>query len=173
MKGMNILFWVMVLSLAVAFLWNSLPPIKNGVHAVLDPSAGHLLNWNATLGLLAITIVMTFITTLLQKYATDQNLLKQIKEEQKLVQEEMKLYRTHPEKSLELSKKSMELTAKAMPVAMRPVLYTAIPFVLLLRWFSDYFIANPVKILGFMSGIWGYIVFSIGRSSSPKGSRQF
>lgn len=161
MKGMGILFLVMLLSIGVATLWDSLPVIKNSVHVVLDPSAGKILDWNTTFGLIIITGFLTFLTTLLQKYATDQSALKTIKEEQKIIQQEMKLVKENPEKSMELSKKSMELVMKAMPLSMRPLIYTAIPFILFLRWFGDYFSVHPVKILGFMSGIWAYIVFSI------------
>ena len=155
------LFLVMLLGVVVATFWDSFPAVKEGVHAVLNPSLGVLLDWNVTIGLLLITAFLNFITTLLHKYTTDQDLLKQLKEEQKLVQEEMKLYRSNPQKSMELSKKSAELAFKTMPITMRPAIYTAIPFVLLIRWFGDYFADKPVKILGFMSGIWAYIVFFI------------
>src|SRR3989344_2838149 len=160
MKGMTIMFVVMILSLGIASLWSSIPAIKDGVHSSLDPTLGILMNWNVTLGLIIITGVLTFLMTLLQKYATDQNLLKEIKDEQKIVQQEMKTYKEHPEKKMELSKKSMELMMKSMPITMRTVLYTMVPFILLIRWFGDYFIANPVRIW-FLSGIWAYIVFSI------------
>ena len=98
----------------------------------------------------------------MQKYLTDQEVLKTIKEEQKIVQQEMKLARSSPEKSMELSKKSLELTMKAMPMTMRPLVYTVIPFVLFLRWFQDYFTAagNP-KIFGFLTWFWAYLIFSI------------
>ena len=162
MKGMGVIFLVMLLGIVVATFWNSFPAINEGVHSALDPSLGSLLDWNATIGLLIITAVLNLITTILHKHTTDQDLLKQIKDEQKIVQEEMKLYRSsNPAKSLELSKKSAELAMKSMPIAMRPVLYTTIPFILLIRWFGDYFADKPVKILGFMSGIWAYIVFFI------------
>ncbi len=162
MKGMGVIFLVMILGLVVATFWDSFPAIKEGVHSALDPSLGALLDWNVTIGLLIITAVLNLITTVLHKYTTDQDLLKQIKDEQKIVQEEMKLYRSsNSQKSLELSKKSMELAMKSMPITMRPVLYTTIPFILLIRWFGDYFKDSPVKIFGFMSGIWAYIVFFI------------
>lgn len=161
MKGMKLLWLVMLLGLVVAFFWDKFPAIKEGVHAALDPSLGVLLGWNATIGILLITAVLNFITTLLHKYTTNQGLLKELKEEQKLVNEEMKLYRNDPKKSMELSKKSFELMGKTMPITMRPAIYTAIPFILLIRWFGDYFAINPVKVLGFMSGIWAYIVFFI------------
>jgi hypothetical protein len=48
-----------------------------------------------------------------------------------------------------------------MPITMKPFIFTVIPFVLLLQWFGDFFKANPIKIFGFLSGIWAYILFSI------------
>lgn len=161
MKGMGIVFFVMLLGIGVVTLWDKVPIIGQSVHIALDPSLGSLLNWNVTIGLLIITALLNFLTTLLHKHVTDQDLLKRLKEEQKIVNDEMKLYRNDPNKSLELSKKSFELMAKTMPITMRPVIYTTIPFILLIRWFGDYFKSNPVKVLGFMSGIWAYIVFFI------------
>lgn len=161
MKGMKIMFIVMLISVGVALLWDNLDVVRYVVHAALDPTAGVLLTYHATLGMLAITAIITLITTILQKYMTDQDLLKEIKDEQKIVQQEMKLARENPDKTMELSKKSLELTMKAMPITMRPLVYTAVPFVLCLRWFQDFFTANPTKILGFMSWFWAYIVFSI------------
>lgn len=161
MKGMGIVFLVMLVSIGVATLWDKVPMISESVHFAFDPTLGVLLNWNVTIGLLIITAILNLITTLLHKYVTDQDLLKKIKEEQKLVNQEMKLFKDNPEKSMELSKKSMELAFKTMPITMRPVIYTSIPFILLIRWFGDYFKDNSVKILGFMSGIWAYIVFFI------------
>lgn len=160
MKGMGILVIVMLVSLAIAGLWDNIPAIKNAVHTVLDPTAGALLTWHVTLGMVIISAIIVLLTTLLQKYTTDQKTLKEIKDEQKKMREEMKLYKEHPEKMMELNKRSMELVGKAMPLSMRPLLYTAIPIVLFFRWFGDYFTAQPTKILG-MSWLIAYIIFSI------------
>ena len=165
MKGMGIMFLVMLLSIGVAGLWGAIPIVKSTVHFILDPTAGVLLNWHVTIGMILITGIITLITTLLQKYLTDQDTIKTIKEEQKIVQQEMKLAKSNPEKTMELSKKSFELSMKTMPLTMRPLVYTVIPFVLFLRWFGDYFIVNPVKIFGFLSWFWAYIIFSIVLSS--------
>lgn len=151
----------MIASLAAATLWDKVPIIGESVHIAFDPSLGKMLDWNVTIGLIIITAVLNLITTLIHKKVTDQDMLKTIKEEQKLVNEEMKLYKDNPGKTMELSKKSMELAFKTFPITMRPVVYTAIPFILLIRWFGDYFKTNPVKILGFMSGFWAYIVFFV------------
>ena len=158
---MSFVFLVMLLGLGVAALWDKIPIIGNSVHIASDPSLGVLLNWNVTVGLLIITAVLNWITTLLHKHVTDQDLLKRLKEEQKLVNEELKLYRSNPQKSMELSKKSAELAMKTMPITMKPVIYTTIPFILLIRWFGDYFKETPVKIFGFLSGFWAYILFFI------------
>lgn len=175
MKGMKVMFLVFFISIVVASLWNHLAILKTAVHSALDPSFGALLNWNLHLGFLLITLFFALITTLLQKYMTDQETLKQIKEEQKLIQAEMKQLQAHHEKFMELQKKSMDLAMKAMPISMRPVLYTSIPFILFIRWFADYFTSHgPAKIYGIFSTngsflfpgwIWAYILTTIVFSS--------
>lgn len=164
MNGMTIMFLILLLSFGVAALWDNIPVVKSAVHAILDPTAGVILDWHATWGMVAITLFFTLITTILQKYLTDQDTLKRIKEEQKIVQEELKLAKDNPEKTMELSGKSMELMMKAMPITMRPAMYTIIPFVLFFRWFNDYFIATGAKVMG-MSWFWAYIILSILFSS--------
>ncbi len=151
---------VMLLGILVATLWDNIPAIKETVHSIFDPSLGQLLDWNLIIGFIIICGFFTLVTTLVQKFTTDQATLKEMKNEQKLLQEEMKKYKEHPEKLMELQKKSMEIVFKTFPLTMRPIAYTAIPFILFIRWFGDYFAANPVKIL-YMNWLLAYIVFSI------------
>jgi uncharacterized membrane protein (DUF106 family) len=160
MKGMGILILVMLLSTLVASMWNSVPVIKNTAHALLDPSVGALLNWQVTPGFLLIAALITLVTTLVQKYFTDQKTIKELRNESKILSEEMKQYKDHPEKLMELQRKQFEIMGKTMPLTMRPLLYTAIPFVLFLRWFSDYFTLHPIKIVG-LSWFWAYFLSSI------------
>lgn len=171
MKEMRVLIIVMLLGVGVTLLWDAIPALKEGVHAALDPTLGKLLDWRINLGFFAVVLFFTFVTTLLQKYLTDQALLKHLREEQKAIQAEMKQYRDHPEKVLELNRKSMEIAMKIMPISMRPVVYTTVPFLLLLRWFGDYFtVGDSVKIFGlfksqgsflFPGWVWAYLLGSI------------
>jgi len=165
MKGMWVFFVVMLAGIFVGTLWNSVPAIKDNAHAILDPSVGALLNWNVSWGMVIITAVLTIIITLLQKYTTDQETLRQLKKEQKLLNEEMKKFKDHPEKMMELQKKSLEFIPKTMDITMRPLMYTAIPIILFFRWFSDFFFvaagASPIKIFGFFSWFWAYLLLSI------------
>lgn len=153
---------VMFASMIIAFYWDKLPWISNSIHAIFDPSAGMLLNWNLNLGMIIIVFIITLITTLVQKFATDQKTLKELKKEQKEIQKQMKEFKNHPEKLLELQKKQMAMMPKQMKLSMRAVAYTGIPFILFFRWFNDYFIANPDSkfILG-MGWFLFYFIFAI------------
>jgi uncharacterized membrane protein (DUF106 family) len=164
---------IMILSLLIAALWDQLTWLKSAIHYVLDPTAGFLLSWNLTLGMLVIVLAINIVTTIIQKYGTDQETLKELRKEQKLMQEEMKRVRDNPEKYLELQKKQMkempETFMKTLRLSMRAMVYTAVPFILFFRWFNDYFIAegNPV-FLGFMSWFVFYLITSIIFSSILK-----
>lgn len=160
-RGIKIMMVIMVLGLVVAFFWQQLPFIKNSVHAVLNPTIGKLLDVSPQGGFILIVLIISLITTGLQRFTTDQALLKSIKQEQKMLQEQMKQYKDNPEKTLELGKKQWETAMKTMDITLRPALFTAIPFILFFRWFGDYFTTNPVTFFGFMSWIWAFLLMSI------------
>lgn len=152
---------VMVFGLLFSFIYPSVPAIKNSIHFILDPTAGALLNWNATYGLIIITAIISLILTLVQKFTTNQEELRKLRKEQKLLQEEMKLYKDHPEKLMALQKKQFEFMPKTMDLTMGSIIYTTLPIILFFRWFYEYFAAHPAPILGFMSWFWAYLLFSI------------
>jgi len=155
------MFLVMILSFILAGAWNSYPIIKTSAHYILDPSAGALMDINVYLGMAIVVFIITLITVIIQKYGTNQEELKKLKEEQKLLQEEMKKYKDHPEKLLALQKKSFEFMPRTMDLTMKPLIYTAIPFVLFFRWFSDYFLIHEFKFLGVISWFWFYFLASL------------
>ncbi len=161
-KGMKILMIVMLVSFTIAFLWDKLSFIKQGVHAILDPSAGSMLAWNLNLGMLILVFIISLTISLAQKYLTDQASLKELKKQQKVLQQEMRKYKNDPSKLMEFQKKQLEFLPKTCDLTMKPLIFTAIPIILFFRWFNDYFIAtgNP-KILGFFTWFWFYLVFSI------------
>lgn len=161
MKSINKLFIVMGVSLLIAFYWDTFTIVKDTVHTVLDPTMGAVLDWNANVGMILVAAVIGLIVILLQKYTTDQETLRKIKKEQKLLQEEIKKFKHDPEKVMELNKKQLEFLPKTMDITLRPIIYTSIPIILLFRWFHDYFTTNPVQIFGFLGWIWAYLIFSI------------
>ncbi|KHO47164.1 MAG: DUF106 domain-containing protein [DPANN group archaeon] len=164
--GFKLIGLVMIFSLLIALLWDQISWLKDSIHAILNPTAGFLLEWNLTLGMLIIVLVISFLTTIVQKYATDQKALKELKKEQKILKEEMDKVKNHPEKYLALQKKQMaempETFKRTMTLSSRAMVYTAVPFILFFRWFNDYFTAtgNPV-FLGFMGWFVFYLITTL------------
>lgn len=156
------IFVVMGITVLIALFWESFPLIKNSVASILDPTAGFLLTWNITWGMLIIVAIISLIITIVQKYATDQETLREMKNEQKILQEEMKKFKDHPEKLMELQKKQFEFIPKTMKLSMRVLVYTGIPFILFFRWFNDFFIEfGSPKFFGIMNWFVFYLLFSI------------
>ena len=153
---------VMAISVLIALLWNQLPWLKSAIHSVLDPSAGALLGWNLTLGMLIIVLIISLLTTIVQKYATDQKTLKELKKESKEIQKKMKELEKGSKEYSELTINSMKLLPRQMKLSMRAVAYTGVPFILLFRWFNDYFIAaGSPHFLGFLSWFWFYLLATL------------
>ena|SRR3989338_5387135 len=163
MSALRIVFIVLLVSLAIAFFWDNIPAIKQTAHAILDPTAGKLLDYNVDIGMIVISALITLFITLIQKYTVDNETLKQLKAEQKKIQADMKSLKEHPEKLMQLQKQSMEKAGEMFSLSMKSFSYTAIPIILFFRWFSDYFsaLSPPAKIFGFFSWFWAYLIISI------------
>lgn len=161
MKGMKLFLLVTVIALFIPALWDAFPIIKNTGHAILDPTAGVLLNWNTDWGMVIIVAVLTLITSLVQKVTIDKDAMRALKGEQKALNEEMKQHKDNPQKMMELQKKSLEFIPRTFELTLKPSLFTIAPLIILFRWFNDYFIAHPTSIFGFFSWFWAYLVFTI------------
>jgi len=156
---------VMIASLIIVFLWDKLEFIKNSVEYILNPTAGALLNWDMTLGMAIIVLVLSIFMTLVQKYATDQKTLKEMKDEQKRLNDEAKKVRDNPEKMMEIQKESMKFMVPMMKLSTRALIFTGIPFILFFRWFNDFFTVIDFRFFGFLDWFWFYLLGSIIFSS--------
>jgi uncharacterized membrane protein (DUF106 family) len=161
MRRRHVLFILWIAVLAIGLFWHSVPVIKNSVHAVFDPTIGVLLNWNIELGMIILIVALNLVMIFVQKYATDQQALKKLRKEQKDFQKQIKQYRDDPQKMLELNQKQFEFFKETFALTSRSWTYTLIPFVLLFRWFTDYFTANPHEFFGLLSWFWFYLIASI------------
>ena len=156
----KILLLIMLLSLVIAFYWPRASWIREPIHVILDPTLGVLLNWNLLFGMFVVIFVIALITTLAQKYLTDQKTIKELKDKQKEINKKTKEFRHDPQKMMEIQKELMPISMKMMKLSMRPIVYTGIPFILSFRWFMDYFtsIGDP-RFFGFLSWFWFYLIF--------------
>ena len=130
----KVIMLIMIVSLLVAAFWNSLPWLKNFIHSILDPTAGYLINWNLTWGMMIVVLLIAVLTTVIQKYTTDQETLKEMRKEQKEIQKQMKEFREDPKKIMELQKKQLEFFPKTMKLSMR----SFVTFVLLLTTIASH-----------------------------------
>ncbi len=162
----KVLIVLMLIAMGIATLWDNFPILKDSVGYVLNPTLGWLLNLNMTWGMIIIIFFLTLITTLIQKYATDQDELRRLKKEQKDIGKEMKENMHDEAKRKILQTKQFESMPKMMKLSMRPMMFTIIPLILFFRWFMDYFtvIGDP-RFFGFLSWFWFYLIGSIIISS--------
>ena len=73
--------------------------------------------------------LITLLITLIYKFTTDQDLMKQLKAELKELQAEMKALKSEPEKAMEVQKRAMQTNMKYMMQSMKATLFTFIPII--------------------------------------------
>ncbi len=92
-----------------------------------------------------ITVIVSLITTVIYKYASNQKELKRIKEEVKKYQEEIKKHRNNPKKAMEIQKKMFSLSGEQMKHSLSSMLYTFIPVILIFGWMSASLAFEPLS----------------------------
>lgn len=108
--------------------------------------------------LFVISFLVSLFSTIVNKYATDQGLLKSIKERQKELQKEMKSKKYSPQdkRYIAIQQEMMSLTGKMLKSSFRPMIITAIPFLAIF-----YLLRNSYMPLLGNSWIWYYIFFVV------------
>jgi len=124
-----------------------------------------ILTQHAFWSILGISAALALGSTLVYKYATDQNLMKSMREEIKKLQDEMKLHKSDPQKLAELQGKLMPLNMRTMSQSMKPMLITIVPFIvifaLLGRVYTDMLVIPLPFWAGHLKWVGTYIIFSI------------
>lgn len=101
------------------------------------------------------SVVVTLISTLAQKWLTNQEHLKSLKKRQKEIQKELKKCKDECVMK-ELNLEMMKIVGVMFKSSMKPMFVTIIPFLLLFAWLRGVY--SPV--MG-SSWIWYYIGYSI------------
>ncbi|HLC84171.1 MAG TPA: EMC3/TMCO1 family protein [Candidatus Nanoarchaeia archaeon] len=104
--------------------------------APLDAVFGPVIAWSPLGAVILFSLIMTLLLTLAYKYLTDQNLMKQLKDETKALQAQMKELKDKPEEALKVQRRAMEVNMKYMMQSMKPTLFTMIPILLVFGWMS-------------------------------------
>ena len=107
--------------------------------------------------IIIVSIAVTFFTSLITKYATNQKRMKELKEIQKACQIKLKDAKGNPEKMNEINKQMLECSTEMMKYSFKPMLITFIPLILLIGFLRNVYAGTAIA----SSWIWYYIIASI------------
>jgi len=110
---------------------------------------------NPKTSIIIFSVAVTLISTLVQKWLTNQEHLKSLKKRQKEIQKELKNCKDGNIMK-ELNAEMLKLTGVMFKSSMKPMFVTIIPFLLLFVWLRGVY--TPV--MG-SSWIWYYIGYSV------------
>jgi uncharacterized membrane protein (DUF106 family) len=111
---------------------------------ILNPIFSPLLNLPTLLAIVLLSFLISLTITVVYKFTTDQNIMKQLKEEMKEFQREIKELRKEPEKAMQVQKKSMKTNMKYMMHSMRSTLFSIIPIIIIFSWMKANFAFIPI-----------------------------
>lgn len=114
------------------------------VITILDPILNPLLVFPPWAVILIISIVITLIITVIYKFATDQTLMRSLKEEMKKFRTKMKQHKDDPDKMLKLQKEAMSKQMQYMMHSLRPTLFTFLPIILIFGWLNAHLAYQPI-----------------------------
>ncbi len=114
-----------------------------------------MITANPKTSIAIFSIVVTLVSTLIQKWMTNQEHLKTLKTRQKEIQKELKKCKDG-DLMKELNSELLKLTGVMFKSSLKPMFVTIIPFLLLFNWLRNVY--SPL-----MGGawIWYYIGYSV------------
>lgn len=138
--------------------------VYEGLNFILDPIFSPLLALGPTIALIVITLILAFLMTVIYKYTTNQNLMKDLKDELKQFQNQMKELRHDPKEMMVVQKKAMETNMKYMMHSFRSTIFTFIPIILIFSWLNSSLAFMPIMpgqqfsaTMTFQDGIFGNV----------------
>ena len=112
---------------------------------------------NPKVSIAVFSVIVTLVSTLVQKKFTDQEHLKSLKKRQKEIQAELKKAK-EPTVMQELNSEMLQLTGVMFKSSMKPMFVTIIPFLILFTWLRSVYV--PVLGGGWICYYLGYSVLA-------------
>lgn len=103
-----------------------------------------VLNLPPAAAILVISVAVSFVTTIIYKYTTNQKLLKEIKEDVKKMQAEARASK-EPGRAAQLQKEMMKRSMQQFSSSTKSMLITLVPLFLLFGWMSANLAYEPIK----------------------------
>lgn len=106
------------------------------------------------------SLLVTFAMTLVTKYFTDQNKMKELKEIQKACQIKLKDKKGNVEEQAKIQKEMFGCSIELMKHSMKPMLFTFLPLILFFWWIRGIYLETAIA----NTWLWWYIGVGIASS---------
>jgi len=114
------------------------------LESILNPIFSPILKIPTLLAVALLSFLISLIITIVYKFTTDQNLMKQLKDEMKELQKEMKELKNHPDKAMEVNKRFMNTNKKYMIQSFKSTIYSILPIFIIFGWMNAHFAYDPI-----------------------------
>jgi len=112
--------------------------------AIVNPILSPLLKLNPLFGIIIISFILTLMITLIHKFATNQEIMKGLKDDMKAHQDEMKNHKNNPKKVMEIQKQVMQKNMEFMKHSFKPMIFTFIPIIIIFGWLNANMAYYPI-----------------------------
>ena len=112
-----------------------------------------IISINPIAGVIIISVVITLIMTIVTKYLTNQNRMKELKEIQNTCRIKIKDYKGKPEELKKIQQEMLECSMELTKHSMKPMLFAFVPLILLITWLRGVFVGTEIQ----STWIWWYI----------------
>lgn len=116
-----------------------------------------LIQANPKTGIILISLAMTALLTAVRALLSDKERMREIKTMQEEIRKEMKIHKDNPDKMSELNSQMMKHFPEQMKQAMKIMLITMVPLIIIFSWVRETFALTSIA----SSWIWWYIGFSM------------
>ena len=100
-----------------------------------------------------VSVLITLVMTLVAKYLTNQDRMRELKNVQKTCQIKLKENKDNVKKLAEIQKQMLECNMEMMKHSMKPLLFAFIPLILLIGWLKGVYSTTEIA----SSWLWWYI----------------
>jgi len=114
-----------------------------------------LLSASPEISVVVISFLVMLVTTVITKFATNQNRMKELKDIQKACNIKLKDNRGNPEEMKKINEEMMRCNLELMKHSFKPMLFTFIPMLILIGWMGKFF--SPLL----KGWIWWYLISGI------------
>lgn len=112
--------------------------------SILNPVLLPLLKLGPFWAILLLSLVISFAITIVYKYATNQQEMKRLKDEQKEFQKRMKELRGNPQEMMKVQKEAMSKNMEYMKHSFKATLITMLPIIIIFSWMSAHLMYEPI-----------------------------